>query len=498
MGSYWSFRLMVMVALLTVSITFKSANSDPQITLLNEGCNTKYRADNITNFGINFNKSLADLRNQISGGNTHFATAQEVWTSDPVFVLFQCRDYLSIADCVSCFDTASSQIQECYPHNGARFLYDGCYLRQEASFFFDQATNSGNGQICGNQTASQPTDFQTQAEALLQDLKLATPQMEGFFAASKRQLGNGSDAVYAVAQCTETVSKSGCEFCLKQVYDYIDVCLPNTDGRGFDAGCFMRYSATPFFADNQTTNIIPYLRAKGGNSNKRKTIILGAVVGVGLLLVILAFLLWHQLYRKTKKIEKSNIFGTTEIRGPVTYNYKVLKSATRNFSEENKLGEGGFSEVYKATMRNGKVVAVKKLNINFGKAKADFGSEVRLISNVHHRNLVRLLGYANKGAELLLVYEYMANGSLDRFLYGEKRGHLDWKKRFDIIFGIAKGLAYLHEQFHVCIIHRDIKSSNILLDDDFQPKIADFGLAKLLPEDRTHLSTGFAGTLYVY
>ncbi|XAR73581.1 Non-specific serine/threonine protein kinase [Bertholletia excelsa] len=89
----------------------------------------------------------------------------------------------------------------------------------------------------------------------------------------------------------------------------------------------------------------------------------------------------------------------------------------------------------------------------------------------------------------------MANGSLDKFLYGEMRGTLNWKQRFDIIFGTAKGLAYLHEQFHVCIIHRDIKSSNILLDDHFQPKIADFGLARLLPGDQSHLSTKFAGTL---
>lgn len=155
------------------------------------------------------------------------------------------------------------------------------------------------------------------------------------------------------------------------------------------------------------------------------------------------------------------------------------------------------------------------------RAKADFDTEVRLISSVHHRNLIRLLGCSNKGAELVLVYEYMANGSLDRFLYGwlclsgllfflrvkslclikiqthltshgfagDKQGMLNWKQRFDIIIGTARGLAYLHEQFHVCIIHRDMKSSNILLDDEFQPKIADFGLARLLPGDRSHVST---------
>ncbi|CAI9110285.1 OLC1v1010282C2 [Oldenlandia corymbosa var. corymbosa] len=496
MGNFLPFsRLMVMIAFLAVSISFQSANSDPQITLVNEGCNL-YPPDNSTAFYINFNATFADLRNQLlQENNKLFATAQINRPSNPVFVLFHCRDYLSTADCITCFNTAVSRMQKCSPGAGGRVIYDGCFLRLEGQIFYDQAVVPGNGQVCGNQTASQPTIFRTQTEAFLQDLKLATPRINGLFAASKRQLSNGGDAVYAVAQCAKSVNRSSCQDCLRVAYGNIDICLPNTDGRAYDTGCFLRYSTTAFFADNQTININPYLGAIGGSSNKTKAIILGAVGGVSLLLAILALLLWYQLYKKPQKAEKGNIFGTTELRGPVTYDYKVLKSATKDFSEENKQGEGGFSEVYKGTMRNGKVVAVKKLNITSGRAKTEFVSEVKLISNVHHRNLVRLLGYANKGTALLLVYEYMANGSLNSFLYGEKRGYLDWKKRFNIIIGIAKGLAYLHEQYHACIIHRDIKSSNILLDRDFHPKIADFGLAKLLPGDQSHLSTRFAGTL---
>nr|GEY58159.1 putative receptor-like protein kinase At4g00960 [Tanacetum cinerariifolium] len=177
------------------------------------------------------------------------------------------------------------------------------------------------------------------------------------------------------------------------------------------------------------------------------------------------------------------------------YSYSDLKRATKGFREENKLGEGGFGDVYKGVVKDGNTVAVKRLALGSNTAKDNFESEVRLISNVHHRNLIRLLGCCSKGPELLLVLEYMANGSLEKFLYGEKRGTLNWKQRCDIIFGTARGLAYLHEQYHVTIIHRDIKPSNILLDNDFQPKIADFGLARLLPEDRTHISTRFAGTL---
>uniref|UniRef100_A0A3N7ECH6 Protein kinase domain-containing protein n=1 Tax=Populus trichocarpa TaxID=3694 RepID=A0A3N7ECH6_POPTR len=274
-------------------------------------------------------------------------------------------------------------------------------------------------------------------------------------------------------------------------------CFPDADGRSINVGCFLRYSDTPFFADNQLTDLKPFLR--NGSSSKKKVLIAGLVGGIGLLLLATAILfLWFKLYRKPKAVPRveGDILGATELRGPVNYSFKDLKSATKNFSEEYKLGEGGFGEVYKGVLKNERVVAVKKLAISQShRAKEEFEKEVKIISNVHHRNLIRLLGCCSNGPELLLVYEYMANSSLDNFLYGDKKGSLSWKQRFDIILGTARGLSYLHEDFHLCIIHRDIKASNILLDDDFQPKIADFGLARLLPESQSHLTTKFAGTL---
>ncbi|KAL7230463.1 hypothetical protein ACSBR2_008858 [Camellia fascicularis] len=487
----WRWWLMAVVIIVVASI-LESAMSDPEINLLNKGC-SQYNATNLSDFFSNLNATFSDLRSQISSQNKKFVTAQQARTSDPVYAMVQCRNYLSVADCVSCFDAAVSQIRNCSAANGARVIYDGCFLRYESSSFYDQGTLPGNVGVCGNRTVSQATAFDTAVQGLLTDLKIATPKINGFFAATKSEVVGGSTTVYAVSQCAETISESTCQDCLTVAYANIQSCPPNADGRAVDAGCFLRYSDTAFFADNQTTNISPFL--EGGGSSKKNAIIGGVVGGGGGLLLILAIILWYQLSRKSKLVRRGNILGASELQGPVIYSYKDLKSATKKFSEENKLGEGGFSDVYKGTLKNGNIIAVKKLALSSSRAKADFESEVKLISNVHHRNLIRLLGCSNKGPELLLVYEYMANGSLDRFLYGERRGALNWKQRFEIIFGTARGLAYLHEQFHVCIIHRDIKSSNILLDDDFQPKIADFGLARLLPEDQSHLSTRFAGTL---
>lgn len=469
--------------------SLQGALGDPQILLLNKGC-SQYNATDLSNFNQNLNATLNELRVQVSNQSKHFATAQEARGQDPVYALFQCRNYLSTADCAACYDAAAAQIRNCSAGaNGARVIYDGCLLRYESTGFFDQTTMAGNSMICGNQTAA---DFNTTAQQVLKDLQIATPKITGFFAATKTQLAGG--AIYAIAQCAETVSESGCLDCLTVGYNNIHICLPNTEGRAFDAGCFMRYSETAFFADNQTIDITPFLQQ--GGSSKKGAIIGGVVGGVGLVVILLGLIVLLRLFKKPKRGRRDNILGATELKGPVSFRYKDLKAATKDFSEENKLGQGGFGDVYKGTLKNGKIVAVKKLSLGHsGKIDEQFESEVKLISNVHHKNLVRLLGCCSKGPERILVYEYMANNSLDRFLFGEGKDSLSWKQRYDIILGTAKGLAYLHEDFHVCIIHRDIKASNILLDDEMQPRIADFGLARLLPDDQSHLSTRFAGTL---
>ncbi|KAK6783720.1 hypothetical protein RDI58_017174 [Solanum bulbocastanum] len=178
------------------------------------------------------------------------------------------------------------------------------------------------------------------------------------------------------------------------------------------------------------------------------------------------------------------------------FNFHTLEKATKNFHSDNLLGCGGFGPVFLGKLVDGQLIAVKKLSLDKSQqGDREFLTEVRMITRIQHKNLVRLLGCCSEGDQRLLVYEYMKNRSLDQILYGKSNIFLDWKTRYQIILGVARGLQYLHEDSHIRIVHRDIKASNILLDDKFQPRIGDFGLARFFPEDQAYLSTTFAGTL---
>ncbi|XP_062088343.1 cysteine-rich receptor-like protein kinase 11 [Humulus lupulus] len=165
------------------------------------------------------------------------------------------------------------------------------------------------------------------------------------------------------------------------------------------------------------------------------------------------------------------------------YSFETIKLATDNFSEGNKIGEGGFGAGYKGRLSNGQDIAVKRLSMGSTQGDLEFINEVMLVAKLQHRNLVRLFGFSLEGSEKLLIYEFVQNAN------PRKRANLDWDRRYKIIGGMARGLLYLHEDSHLRIIHRDLKTSNILLDEEMNPKISDFGTAKLFVIDQTQGNT---------
>lgn len=179
------------------------------------------------------------------------------------------------------------------------------------------------------------------------------------------------------------------------------------------------------------------------------------------------------------------------------FSYRELVRATSNFDQGNKIGEGGYGPVYKGTLKDGTVIAVKVLSLHSRQGAKEFLNELLAISDVTHENLVKLYGCCVEGNHRILVYNYLENNSLAHTLLDSRHSNIqfNWRTRVNICIGVAQGLAFLHGSVSPHIVHRDIKASNILLDKDMTPKISDFGLAKLLPPDVSHVSTRVAGTL---
>ncbi|XP_009415772.3 G-type lectin S-receptor-like serine/threonine-protein kinase At2g19130 [Musa acuminata AAA Group] len=270
-------------------------------------------------------------------------------------------------------------------------------------------------------------------------------------------------------------------------------CLNNCSCTAYSynaTGCFVWHGALLNLQDQYGSDgSTLYLRLAASelqSSRSKKGVVTWIIVGVVVVVVAcLAIIQWRR--RSRRMIRKSKAVGGTM----VPFDYRELQRATNNFS--HKLGGGGFGSVFKGSLPDSTVIAVKKLE-GLHQGEKQFRTEVSTIGTIQHVNLVRLLGFCSEGSRKLLVYEFMPKGSLDTQLFHSDSTALDWKTRYQIAVGTARGLAYLHEQCRDCIIHCDIKPENIVLDASFVPKVADFGLAKLVGRDFSRVLTTMRGT----
>ncbi|KAG6755929.1 hypothetical protein POTOM_039337 [Populus tomentosa] len=245
------------------------------------------------------------------------------------------------------------------------------------------------------------------------------------------------------------------------------------------------------------------------NKRNMKVIISMSVIVGAIAICICVFLSWKWMatHRERKLISEETLsFKTREAQGTVfdgnspenvrevilepLFKLQILETATNNFDISKKLGQGGFGAVYRGKLPDGQEIAVKRLSKTSGQGLEEFMNEVVVISKLQHRNLVRLLGCCVEGEEMMLVYEYLPNKSLDAFLFDSlRKGQLHWERRFDIINGICRGVLYLHRDSRLRIIHRDLKPSNILLDRELNPKISDFGMARIFCGNEDQVNT---------
>uniref|UniRef100_A0ACD5UFC3 Uncharacterized protein n=2 Tax=Avena sativa TaxID=4498 RepID=A0ACD5UFC3_AVESA len=248
-----------------------------------------------------------------------------------------------------------------------------------------------------------------------------------------------------------------------------------------------------------------YLRLSKSEFDDQKrfpTVPVLAPVASAVTILLVVFLIWRRRNRRIIGVIPQN-----PAMAVPSVSLAIIKGVTKNFSESNMIGQGGFSVVYKGQLPEGRTIAVKRLKQSAltTKGKKDFAREVEVMAGLRHSSLVRLLAYCNEGKERILIYEYMKNTSLNVHIFGNAnlRASLNWRRRLALIHGIAHGVAYLHGGSGDNVIHRDLKPGNILLDDDWRPKIADFGTAKLFavdqpgPEQTIVVSPGYAAPEYV-
>ncbi|KAG0481481.1 hypothetical protein HPP92_012339 [Vanilla planifolia] len=332
---------------------------------------------------------------------------------------------------------------------------DGCVNREAVNC----ATNSTD-------------EFTVVQGAKLPDTEAATVDMSlGVDNCRERCLRNCSCTAYAIADLS-----LGGNGCIMWTGDIKDLRVYNNGGQDL----YLR---------------VPRVDGRGHTGTERRPWVF-AIVAVAILVFCLSIIfLCFMMIRRRRQKGKSRgeemiqrLEGCKERNTDVSlFKFSQIINATHNFSNDNKLGEGGFGPVYKGKLE-AELVAMKRLSARSGQGLEEFKNEVLLISKLQHRNLVRLLGYCIHGDEKILIYEYMPNKSLDLLLFGQG-SLLDWPKRFSIVEGIAQGLLYLHKHSRLRIIHRDLKVSNILLDAEMNPKISDFGLARIFKPDETHANT---------
>ncbi|KAH9325178.1 hypothetical protein KI387_005356 [Taxus chinensis] len=483
-------------------------------------------------YSTNLNRVITDLlRNgsQSSGFNTSWHGQ----SPNQVYGLLQCIGNISAEQCSTCSREANNSLYElCANDIGGGVWLDDCFLRYANSNFISKLDTGGAYLWNTNSVASNKmANFTSITTSLLSNLsnKAYNPANKGLALGSAPY--SSSDTVYGLVQCWRDISENDCRTCLFTGRQQLQQCCSsNQGGRVLYGSCTVRYESYPFFgsasppeespapatstppaaaqAPNNGVNGIPQGVSKK-KSSKTLPLVLGLVGGIFLVCVVLligmrkrvkAAIFGKPITVATHNEERRGFSPESESRllmqeQQFIFSLEELAEATENFHDKNKLGEGGFGAVYRGKTTDGRGIGVKKLSARSAQGKREFMNEVKLVANVRHRNLVKLLGCCAEGDERLLVYEHLPNKSLDTFLFdSEKRRDLDWQKRYNIILGIARGLLYLHEDSQLRIIHRDIKANNILLDEKLNPKIADFGLAKLFPEDETHVQTRVAGT----
>ncbi|KAK3195322.1 hypothetical protein Dsin_026632 [Dipteronia sinensis] len=506
---------MILLLFLSVSSFLFRFTTAADPTFLSHSCpNTTTFARNST-YQTNLNRLLSSLPSNANRSDGFYnATAGQ----DPnrVYGLFLCRGDVSASTCQDCVSFAVRDIaQRCPVEKEAVVWYDECLLRYSDDNIFSTSDENPGIIMWNLSNVTEPARFN---QLLGSVINLAATQAENSperFATGKGNF-TAFQTLYCLVQCTPDLSTTDCNRCLRIAI--ANMPKDTAGGRILYPSCNTRYELYPFYNESMvatpapppTPVVVSPLTPPGssvtwpkGKSRISSAIIMAIVVPIAIAVLLFVTGYYCLLSRRARResntvheeIDGDDITNVESLQ----FDFGTIESATNKFSADNKLGEGGFGVVYKGVLPNGQKIAVKRLSRSSGQGAEEFKNEVVLVAKLQHRNLVRLQGFCLEGQEKILVYEFVHNKSLDCFLFDpEKQRELDWSRRFKIIGGIARGILYLHEDSRLRIIHRDLKASNILLDGDMNPKVSDFGMARIFGVDQTQGNTSRIVGTYGY
>uniref|UniRef100_A0A0D9WZU4 non-specific serine/threonine protein kinase n=1 Tax=Leersia perrieri TaxID=77586 RepID=A0A0D9WZU4_9ORYZ len=489
-------------------------------------------------FERNLDVLAASLPTNASSSPSFYASASVGAAPDTVYALALCRgDTRDAAACARCVAGAFRRLRTlCVALRDATFYHDLCTVRYSGDDFPSRGADDNSPVINAldvnastyagwdGRNATTRSFFLSLVGTLFGEMATYGSYNSSVrrYASAVMFVNTQLPTVYGLAQCTPDLSPPECWRCFQGLQEqnrqWWDGRL---GGRILGVRCNFRYESYQFYDGKPDVRIglkeePSESTGNSGNNHKKTLIIVLSVSITAFCLMLIGCLLLMRRLRKqagkssrqleahsrnsSKTEEALKLWRIEESSTDFTlYDFYELASATDNFSEDNRLGRGGFGPVYKGALSDGAEIAVKRLATHSGQGLKEFKNEIQLIAKLQHTNLVKLVGCCVQEEEKMLVYEYMPNRSLDFFIFDQEQGPLlDWKKRLHIIEGVAQGLLYLHKHSRVRIIHRDLKASNILLDKDLNPKISDFGMARIFGSNMTEANTNRVVGTYGY
>ncbi|KAF8689299.1 hypothetical protein HU200_042095 [Digitaria exilis] len=487
-----------------------------------------YAARNFTptnsRYLANINLIGAALPTNASSSPELFATAAIGAAPDKVWGLALCRGDANASYCLSCLVQASRDLPNACPYNeDAAIYYDQCMLHYSPTGFpaiaVDDSSTTYESFDYGDVSLEESTRFNGVRAVLMNaTADYAAHNSTRRYAAGEADMDLPNfPKLYSWAQCTPDLRPARCRRCLAGVIALLPQLYTNSSvGMVLGVRCSVRYQTDPFIDGPMMVRLgaAPPPKAAAPAQAPAPAPAIGPAVvapapaaasGAGLVLIAVLPILaainlvtllcfWRRRKRRrmppTKNTDYTKEAEDMESVDSMLMDISTLRAATGDFAESNKLGEGEFGAVYKGVLPDGDEIAVKRMSKSSSQGVEELKNELAVVAKLKHKNLVSLVGVCLEQQERLLVYEFVPNRSLNLFIYDtNKRAQLDWGKRYNIISGIARGLQYLHEDSQLKVVHRNLKASNILPDSDMNPKISDFGLARIFSREQSQAVT---------